>query len=97
MRNSPILILLLANTAFGEPPSWVAKSNQNAQVLLEIDARFNPESAGAQQPAPHMEPPRLIGNAGESGVFVLPLNVPGPPGENPSVPTTSLLRRRPAR
>jgi hypothetical protein len=47
MRNFPILILLLANTAFGEPPSWVAKSNQNAQVLLEIDARFNPESAGA--------------------------------------------------
>jgi hypothetical protein len=27
-----------------------------------------------------MEPPRLIGNTGESGVFVL-LNVPGPPGE----------------
>jgi len=47
MRNFPILILLLVNTAFGEPPSWVAKSNQNAQVLLEIDARFNPESAGA--------------------------------------------------
>ena len=30
----------------------------------------------AAQPAPHMRPPRLIGNRGESGEFVLPLNVP---------------------
>src|SRR5262249_56699866 len=27
----------------------------------------------AQQPAPHMRPPRLIGNTGERGEFVLPL------------------------
>ena len=47
MRNFPVLILLLASTALGDSPGWVAKSNQNAQVLLEIDARFNPESAGA--------------------------------------------------
>jgi uncharacterized protein (DUF885 family) len=31
----------------------------------------------AQQPAPHMRPPRLIGNTGEGGEFVLPLNIPG--------------------
>jgi hypothetical protein len=35
----------------------------------------------AQQPAPHMKPPRLIGNTGESGEFVLPLNIPAPAGE----------------
>ena len=34
----------------------------------------------AAQPAPHMNPPRLIGNQGESGEFILPLNVPGPAG-----------------
>jgi hypothetical protein len=28
------------------PPAWVTRSNQNAQVLLEVVARFNPESAG---------------------------------------------------
>ena len=28
------------------PPAWVARSNQNAQVLLEVIARFSPESAG---------------------------------------------------
>ncbi|MBC7926764.1 MAG: DUF885 domain-containing protein [Bryobacteraceae bacterium] len=33
------------------------------------------ESAG--QPAPNMRPPRLIGNTGESGEFILPLNNPG--------------------
>ena len=46
MRNLPVLILLLASTAFGESPVWIAKSNQNAQVLLEVAARFDPESAG---------------------------------------------------
>jgi len=34
----------------------------------------------ASQPAPHMRPPPLIGNTGESGEFILPLNIPGPAG-----------------
>lgn len=38
------------------------------------------EAETAQQPAPHMRAPRLIGNTGESGVFVLPLRIPPPPG-----------------
>ena len=29
------------------PPAWVAKSNQNAQLLLDINARYAPESAGS--------------------------------------------------
>jgi len=32
-------------------------------------------------PAPNMRPPRLLGNTGEMGVFVLPLQVPGENGE----------------
>ncbi|HVT36948.1 MAG TPA: DUF885 domain-containing protein, partial [Nevskiaceae bacterium] len=32
-------------------------------------------------PAPHMNPPRLVGNTGEYGIFVLPLTVPTGPGE----------------
>ncbi len=35
----------------------------------------------AQTPAPHMDSPRLIGNTGEYGEFVLPLNLPGARGE----------------
>lgn len=34
----------------------------------------------AASPAPHMDPPRMMGNTGERGVFVLPLAVPGRPG-----------------
>lgn len=37
------------------------------------------ESAAA--PAPHLDPPRLLGNTGERGVFVLPLSIPGRAGE----------------
>jgi hypothetical protein len=56
---------------------------QRLVTLPDRPARVVLASAAetAQQPAPHMQPPRLIGNTGESGVFVLPLNIPGPPGE----------------
>jgi uncharacterized protein (DUF885 family) len=39
--------------------------------------RLGTPAENAQQPAPHMAPPRLIGNTGEQGEFVLPLSVPG--------------------
>ncbi|HEX4419694.1 MAG TPA: DUF885 domain-containing protein [Kofleriaceae bacterium] len=39
--------------------------------------RLGSPAENAQQPAPHMQPPRLIGNTGEQGEFVLPLSVPG--------------------
>ncbi|MFN0168172.1 MAG: DUF885 domain-containing protein [Bryobacteraceae bacterium] len=35
----------------------------------------------AAQPAPNMQPPRLVGNTGEQGTFVLPLNIPDPSGK----------------
>jgi len=38
--------------------------------------RLASEAESAQIPAPHMRPPRLIGNTGERGEFVLPLRVP---------------------
>jgi hypothetical protein len=38
--------------------------------------RLSSEAESAAQPAPHMLPPRLIGNTGEQGEFVLPLNFP---------------------
>jgi uncharacterized protein (DUF885 family) len=39
--------------------------------------RLGTPAENAQQPAPHMSPPRLIGNTGEQGEFVLPLSMPG--------------------
>ncbi len=43
--------------------------------------RLATEAETAQIPAPHMSPPRLIGNTGEYGEFVLPLKTPGKTGE----------------
>ena len=44
--------------------------------------RLATEAESAQQPAPHMRPPRLLGNTGESGEFVLPLVTPSVKGED---------------
>jgi hypothetical protein len=38
--------------------------------------RLASEAESAQSPAPNMRPPRLVGNSGEIGEFVLPLRVP---------------------
>jgi hypothetical protein len=38
--------------------------------------RLASEAESAQTPAPNMRPPRLVGNKGEIGEFVLPLRVP---------------------
>src|SRR5690606_151911 len=50
----------------------------NIVTLPERDAiiRLASEAESAAQPAPHMRPPRMIGNTGEQGEFVLPLNTP---------------------
>jgi hypothetical protein len=43
--------------------------------------RLASEAESAAQPAPHLNPPRLIGNTGEPAEFVLPLENPNaPPG-----------------
>src|SRR5262249_18743216 len=43
--------------------------------------RLASEAESAMQPAPHMDAPRLIGNTGEYGEFVLSLVTPGSPGQ----------------
>lgn len=42
----------------------------------EAIIRLASPAESAAQPAPHMQPPRMIGNTGERGAFVLPLNNP---------------------
>ena len=39
--------------------------------------RLASEAEAAATPAPNMQPPRMIGNTGEMGTFVLPLQIPG--------------------
>jgi uncharacterized protein (DUF885 family) len=39
------------------------------------------EAESAAVPAPHLQPPRMIGNTGEMGTFMLPLRIPDKSGE----------------
>ena len=43
--------------------------------------RIASEAEAAATPAPNMRPPRLLGNTGEMGEFILPLNIPGKDGK----------------
>jgi uncharacterized protein (DUF885 family) len=47
----------------------------------EMQFRLASEAETAAVPAPHMDPPRLIGNTGEMGAFVLPLRIPAEKGK----------------
>jgi hypothetical protein len=42
-----LLLCFLPLIGFAQTHAWVARSNQNAQLLIDIDARYAPESAGA--------------------------------------------------
>ncbi len=44
--------------------------------------RLASEAETAAQPAPHMDPPALVGNKGERGTFVLPLGNPSASGDS---------------
>ena len=46
-----------------------------------VRMRLASEAESASIPAPHMKPPRMLGNTGEMGEFVLPLKVPVKPGQ----------------
>jgi Bacterial protein of unknown function (DUF885) len=47
MRFVFLLICIVAAVCAQSPPAWVAKSNQNAQLLIDILARYSPEQAGS--------------------------------------------------
>ena len=65
---------------YGERLSQIeaAVRQQNIVTLPDRKAviRLASEAENAQQPAPHMSPPRLIGNTGEYGEFVLTTGMP---------------------
>jgi hypothetical protein len=44
----PALFIVAAMVRAQSPPAWVERSNQNAQLLIEILARYSPESAAAE-------------------------------------------------
>jgi hypothetical protein len=49
MRFFSLFVLLIAAGAIAQtPPAWVEKSNQNAQLLIALVARYAPEEASAE-------------------------------------------------
>jgi hypothetical protein len=47
-----------------------------------MHVRLASEGESAAVPAPHLKPPRLVGNTGEHAEFVLPLRIPGRKGDD---------------
>jgi hypothetical protein len=55
----------------------VRRENLVTLPAREAQIRIATDAEAAQSPAPNMRPPRMLGNTGEMGEFVLPLNIPG--------------------
>jgi len=70
-------ILPLYNERIKQLEEIALKHNIVSLPQREMKIRLASEAESASLPAPHMRPPRLIGNTGEQGEFVLPLKFPG--------------------
>jgi hypothetical protein len=44
----PVALLFALNALPETPPAWVARSNQNTQLLIDLTAKYSPEGAAAQ-------------------------------------------------
>jgi hypothetical protein len=79
LKNADILPLYMQRLAALEDITRRERVVTIPQRKAKI--RLASEAESAMQPAPHMDAPRLIGNTGEYGEFVLPLATPGAPGQ----------------
>lgn len=46
-RAAVLIVALVAPAAFAAEPSWIEESNRHAQILLDVMARYNAESAAS--------------------------------------------------
>jgi hypothetical protein len=46
-RAAVLIVALVAPAAFAAEPSWIEESNRNAQILLDVMARYSAESAAS--------------------------------------------------
>jgi uncharacterized protein (DUF885 family) len=74
-------ILPLYTQRLGQIENILRREREITVPKRQAVIRLASEAESAMLPAPYMSPPRLIGNTGEYGEFVLPLKVPGKPGE----------------
>jgi Bacterial protein of unknown function (DUF885) len=64
----------------GEIEAIITRERLVTLPKREARIRIATDAEAAQNPAPNMRPPRLLGNTGEMGEFILPLNIPAAPG-----------------
>ncbi|PYQ15081.1 MAG: DUF885 domain-containing protein [Acidobacteria bacterium] len=64
-----------------ELESIIRKEKVVTLPARDMRIRIASEAEAASVPAPNMRPPRLLGNTGEMGEFILPLNIPGKEGK----------------
>jgi uncharacterized protein (DUF885 family) len=74
-------ILALYKKRIGEVEDIIRRESIVTLPNRPMSIELSSEAEAAAIPAPNMQAPRLIGNTGERGVFKLPLEVPGAPGE----------------
>jgi hypothetical protein len=74
-------ILALYKKRIGEVEDIIRRESIVTLPNRPMDIELSSEAEAAAIPAPNMQAPRLIGNTGERGVFKLPLQIPGAPGE----------------
>lgn len=49
MRSAVLLVFSLSVAALAQsPPAWVARSNQNAQLLIDFDTKYSPEEGSRE-------------------------------------------------
>jgi hypothetical protein len=74
-------ILALYKKRIGDVEEIIRRESIVTLPNRPMSIELSSEAEAAAIPAPNMQAPRLIGNTGERGVFKLPLQVPGAPGE----------------
>lgn len=74
-------VLPLYQHRLGEIEKKVRDTKVVSLPQREARIRLASEAESAAIPAPHLNPPRLLGNTGESAEFVLPLRIPSKDGK----------------
>jgi uncharacterized protein (DUF885 family) len=75
-------VMALYKERLGQIETAVREQHIVTLPAREAKIRLATEAENAQSPAPHMSPPRLIGNTGEYGEFVLTTGTKSPDGKS---------------
>jgi len=73
-------ILMVYREHLGDIEKIIVKNHLVSMPERQPAIRLASAAETSTSPAPHMVPPPFLNNTGQHGVFILPLNLPVPPG-----------------